>query len=72
MLILPKHLYSPVWVQVLAEVKGQVVVWGNQANIKGSSDLYGVEFPNTIHKNFKNYQDTILLVDKGENKFQVL
>jgi diphosphomevalonate decarboxylase len=23
---------------------------GNQANIKGSSDLYGVEFPNTIHK----------------------
>jgi diphosphomevalonate decarboxylase len=23
-------------------VKGQVVVWGNQANIKGSSDLYGV------------------------------
>jgi diphosphomevalonate decarboxylase len=45
---------------------------GNQANIKGSSDLYGVEFPNTIHKNFKNYQDTILLVDKGENKFQVL
>jgi diphosphomevalonate decarboxylase len=34
-------------------VKGQVVVWGNQANIKGSSDLYGVEFPNTIHKNFR-------------------
>jgi diphosphomevalonate decarboxylase len=25
-----------------------------------------VEFPNTIHKNFKNYQDTILLVDKGK------
>jgi diphosphomevalonate decarboxylase len=49
-------------------VKGQVVVWGNQANIKGSSDLYGVEFPNTIHKNFKNYQDTILLVDKGEKQ----
>jgi diphosphomevalonate decarboxylase len=42
---------------------------GNQANIKGSSDLYGVEFP---PQNFKNYQDTILLVDKGENKFQVL
>jgi diphosphomevalonate decarboxylase len=41
---------------------------GNQANIKGSSDLYGVEFPNTIHKNFKNYQDTILLVDKGEKQ----
>jgi diphosphomevalonate decarboxylase len=45
-----------------------VVVWGNQVNIKGSSDLYGVEFPNTIHENFKNYQDTILLVDKGEKQ----
>lgn len=49
-------------------VKGSVVVWGNQANIKGSSDLFGVEFPNTIHENFKNYQDTILLVDKGEKQ----
>jgi diphosphomevalonate decarboxylase len=49
-------------------VKGQVVVWGQQANIKGSSDLYGVEFPNEIHANFTNYQDTILLVDKGEKQ----
>jgi len=46
-------------------VKGSVVVWGNHENIKGSSDLFGVQFPNGIHKNFKNYQDTILLVDKG-------
>lgn len=49
-------------------IKGQVVVWGNQANIKGSSDLYGVEFSNEIHANFTNYQDTILLVDKGEKQ----
>jgi diphosphomevalonate decarboxylase len=49
-------------------VKGQVVVWGNHANIKGSSDLFGVEFPNVIHDNFKNFQDTILLVDKGEKQ----
>jgi diphosphomevalonate decarboxylase len=49
-------------------VKGQVVVWGNQANINGSSDLYGVEYPYAIHDNFKNYQDTILLVDKGEKQ----
>ncbi|WP_163400786.1 diphosphomevalonate/mevalonate 3,5-bisphosphate decarboxylase family protein [Flavobacterium fluviatile] len=49
-------------------VKGNVVVWGTQANIKGSSDLFGVEFPHTIHENFKNYQDTILLVDKGEKQ----
>lgn len=49
-------------------VKGEVVVWGNQANIEGSSDLYGVEYPYAIHENFKNYQDTILLVDKGEKQ----
>ena len=49
-------------------IKGQVVVWGNHANISGSSDLFGVEFPNAIHANFKNFQDTILLVDKGEKQ----
>ena len=46
-------------------VKGSVVVWGNHANSKGSSDLFGIEFPNAIHDNFKDFQDTILLVDKG-------
>lgn len=49
-------------------VKGNVVVWGNHANIPGSSDLFGVEFPNAIHDNFKHFQDTILLVDKGEKQ----
>jgi diphosphomevalonate decarboxylase len=49
-------------------VKGQIVVWGNQANIKGSSDLCGVEYPYAIHDTFKNFQDTILLVDKGEKQ----
>ncbi|MFC6097105.1 diphosphomevalonate/mevalonate 3,5-bisphosphate decarboxylase family protein [Flavobacterium qiangtangense] len=48
-------------------VKGSIVVWGN-SKIEGSSDLFGVEFPNQIHENFKNYQDTILLVDKGEKQ----
>jgi diphosphomevalonate decarboxylase len=49
-------------------IKGSVVVWGNQANIKGSSDLFGVEYPYAIHDNFKDFQDTILLVDKGEKQ----
>ncbi len=49
-------------------IKGSVVVWGNHKNIEGSSDLFGVEFPNKIHNNFKNFQDTILLVDKGEKQ----
>ena len=49
-------------------VKGSVVVWGKHAEIDSSSDLFGVEFPSKIHDNFKNYQDTILLVDKGEKQ----
>lgn len=48
-------------------VKGQVVVWGEHKEIEGSSNLFGVEF-STIHENFHNYQDTILLVDKGEKQ----
>ncbi|WP_339887552.1 diphosphomevalonate decarboxylase [uncultured Flavobacterium sp.] len=48
-------------------IKGQVVAWGKNETIKESSDLFGVEF-NDIHENFKNYQDTILLVDKGEKQ----
>ena len=48
-------------------IKGEVVVWGSHAEIHGSSDLFGVEF-SEIHSNFKNYQDTILLVDKGEKQ----
>lgn len=49
-------------------VKGSIVCWGTQANIQGTSDLFGVEFPYSVHENFKNYQDTILLVDKGEKQ----
>lgn len=49
-------------------IKGSVVVWGENDSVKGSSNLIGVEFPTSIHENFKNYQDTILLVDKGEKQ----
>ena len=49
-------------------IKGKVVVWGNHNDIAQSSDLFGVEFPTAIHPNFNNYQDTILLVDKGEKQ----
>ncbi|MDO6738388.1 diphosphomevalonate decarboxylase [Wenyingzhuangia sp. 2_MG-2023] len=49
-------------------VKGEMVVWGEHPEIKGSSDLYGVEFLDEVAPVFKNYQDTILLVDKGEKQ----
>ncbi len=47
---------------------GNIVVWGQHEKILGSSDLFGVQFPDKIHDNFKNYHDTILLVDKGEKQ----
>jgi len=47
-------------------VAGEVVVWGKHEQVNASSDLYGVSIPFELHQNFKNYQDTILLVDKGE------
>lgn len=49
-------------------IKGNVVVWGKHDEINGSSDLFGLEFPTQLHENFHNYQDTILLVDKGEKQ----
>ncbi len=49
-------------------VQGSLVVWGEHAKIEGSSNKYGVEFSDKVHEVFKNYQDTILLVDKGEKK----
>jgi len=49
-------------------VKGNLVVWGEHADIVESSNLFGVEYPDEIHSIFNNYQDTILLVDKGEKK----
>lgn len=49
-------------------IEGELVVWGKNESIVGSSDLYGVKFEGDVHANFKNYQDTILLVDKGEKQ----
>lgn len=48
-------------------VKGEVVIWGNHKGTENSSDLFGIPFED-LHANFKNYQDTILLVDKGEKQ----
>jgi len=49
-------------------IEGPLVVWGKHPKIEGSSDLFGVKFPYKVHSVFENYQDTILLVDKGEKQ----
>lgn len=48
-------------------VKGSVVIWGEHAGTQGSSDLFGVAYGG-VHEIFRNYQDTILLIDKGEKQ----
>ena len=49
-------------------LEGDLVVWGEHSKLKGSSNLFGIKYPYKVHNNFNNYQDTILLVDKGEKQ----
>ena len=49
-------------------LKGPLVVWGEHPEIKGSSDIYGIEYPYQVNPVFDNYQDAILLVDQGEKQ----
>ena len=47
-------------------IEGGLVVWGEHPKIEDSSNLYGTSYPFEVNEVFKTYQDTILLVDKGE------
>ena len=49
-------------------VRGSMVVWGKNESVAISSDLFGVPFDDKVHEVFENFQDTILLVDKGEKQ----
>jgi len=49
-------------------IAGPLVVWGTHDQIDESDDLMGTLYPYDVHPVFKSYQDTILLVDKGEKQ----
>lgn len=49
-------------------LEGDLVVWGQHKEIEGSSDLFGLKYAYQVHECFKDYHDTILLVDKGEKQ----
>ncbi len=49
-------------------IEGNLVVWGEHPQIKGSSNLYGIKLPDEVHPVFNNYLNTILLVDVGKKK----
>ena len=46
---------------------GPCAIWGYHKDVINSNDEFAIEYQN-IHSNFKNYQDTILLIDKGVKK----
>ena len=49
-------------------ITGKIVQWGKHNEIKESSNLYGISYTNEVHPVFQNYQDTILLVHKGQKQ----
>ena len=49
-------------------LEGPLVVWGAHPKISTASNLFGTVFPFEVHPVFQSYQDTILLVDKGEKQ----
>ncbi|MCK0146253.1 diphosphomevalonate decarboxylase [Arenibacter sp. F26102] len=49
-------------------IEGDLIQWGAHKDTLNSSDLYAIKYPYKVHPIFKNYQDTILLVDKGSKQ----
>ncbi len=45
-----------------------IMIWGAHPDYPNTSNLYAVEADFDIHPIFKNYQDTIVLVEKGQKK----
>ncbi len=49
-------------------IEGPLVHWGKHNEVEGSSDLFGIKYPYDVHSVFREYQDTILLVDRGQKQ----
>ncbi|KAA1243878.1 diphosphomevalonate/mevalonate 3,5-bisphosphate decarboxylase family protein [Aquimarina sp. RZ0] len=49
-------------------IEGPITIWGVSNDVPESDDGYAIKFPYQFHENFADYQDTILLVDKGEKQ----
>ncbi len=49
-------------------IEGDLIQWGFHEKTKGSSNLYAIKYPYKVHEIFCNYNDTILLVHKGQKE----
>ena len=48
--------------------KGRMAQWGSHPNMKESTDFFGVSYPYPVDDVFNTFQDTILLVHKGQKQ----
>ncbi len=49
-------------------VTGTVAVWGTHPGIPGSNDLYAIDYPFEIHREFRRMTDLILLLEKEKKE----
>jgi len=49
-------------------IEGDLILWGESPDFPESTDLHAIKYPFKVHGVFKNYQDTILLVQKGKKE----
>jgi len=47
---------------------GPIVIWGESKSYKNSSDLFGTDISSQTHEIFKEFNDTILIIDPGQKK----
>ncbi|MCH8534679.1 MAG: diphosphomevalonate decarboxylase [Flavobacteriaceae bacterium] len=49
-------------------IDGGLVLWGKHQKIKESSDLFAIPFNDGVHPVFTDFQDTVLLIDRGQKQ----
>ena len=49
-------------------IAGPMMSWGETPAIEGSSQSFGTQLAQRIHPIFETFQDTILIIDKGQKK----
>lgn len=49
-------------------IKGRMVQWGSHPSMNESTDFFGVPYPYPVDAVFNTFQDTILLVHKGQKQ----
>jgi len=45
---------------------GPIVIWGESKAYKNSNDLYGINISSQTHEIYKEFNDTILIIDPGQ------